>query len=169
MNSTKTATLDNFDLKILKIMQQSNRVPSDRIAEQIGLSPAAVQRRIKRMREQNVIQADISVVNPQAVGLGVTIIVEVTLERERSDLLDFFKKEMMGNPAVQQCFYVTGSADFILVVTAIDMDDYESFTRDVFFENHNVRNFQSNVVMTHVKKGLTVPVNLEDKLYIVAG
>ena len=69
---------------------------------------------------------------------------------------------MISNPAVQQCFYVTGSADFILIVTAVDMDDYESFTRDVFFENHNVRNFQSNVVMNHVKKGLTVPVNLED-------
>ncbi|AAZ25541.1 MULTISPECIES: Lrp/AsnC family transcriptional regulator [Colwellia] len=162
MNNAKTAPLDNFDRKILEIVQQSNRETSDRIAEQIGLSPAAVQRRMKRMREQNVIQADVSVVNPQAVGLGVTIVVEVTLERERSDLLDSFKKEMISNPAVQQCFYVTGSADFILIVTAVDMDDYESFTRDVFFENHNVRNFQSNVVMNHVKKGLTVPVNLED-------
>ena len=72
MNSTKTAALDNFDRKILEIIQQSNRTTSDQIAEQIGLSPAAVQRRMKRMREQNVIQADIAVVNPKAVGLGVT-------------------------------------------------------------------------------------------------
>ena len=69
----------------------------------------------------------------------------------------------MSNPAVQQCFYVTGNADFILIVTAIDMDDYEAFTREVFFENHNVRSFQTHVVMNHIKTGLTVPVNLEEQ------
>lgn len=158
MNDSQSNNYDNFDSKILEIIQVSNRATSEHIAEQVGLSPAAVQRRMKRMREQNIISADIAVVNPKAVDRCVTLIIQVTLERERLDLLDTFKKEMKRHLAVQQCYYITGSADFILVVTAKDMADYENFTRQVFFENLNIRHFETNVVMDPVKVGLTVPV-----------
>ena len=157
MASSQMPPIDNFDRNILEIVQQSNRTTSDQIAEQVGLSPAAVQRRLKRMREQNLIQADISVVTPKAIGRAVTLIVQVSLERERADLMDAFKKAMKNNKAVQQCYYVTGSSDFILIVTAADMEDYERFTRDAFFDNANVRSFQTNVVMDRVKVGLSVP------------
>ncbi len=159
MSNPQFAKLDNFDNKILALMQQSNRITSDQIAEQIGLSPAAVQRRLKRLREQKMIHADVSIINPKAVGIEVTLVVQVTLEREQANLLDNFKKEMRSNTAVQQCYYVTGSTDFILIVTAKSMKDYEDFTNEVFFNNPNIRNFQTNVVMDPVKIGLTVPIN----------
>jgi len=160
MSNPQFAKLDNFDNKILALMQQSNRITSDQIAEQIGLSPAAVQRRLKRLREQKMIHADVSIINPKAVGIEVTLVVQVTLEREQANLLDNFKKEMRSNTAVQQCYYVTGSTDFILIVTAKSMKDYEDFTNEVFFNNPNIRNFQTNVVMDPVKIGLTVPIPL---------
>lgn len=160
MSNSTVSNLDNFDRKILAIMQQSNRTTSEQIAEQIGLSAAAVQRRIKKMREQKVIQADVSVVNPQTVGRPLTLLVQITLERERADLIDLFKKEMKLSPVVQQCYYVTGSADFILIITAKDMQDYEAFTRKVFFANRNIRSFTTNVVMDSVKSGLSVPLDL---------
>ncbi|EAQ66568.1 hypothetical transcriptional regulator [Marinomonas sp. MED121] len=157
--------VDNFDRHILDIMQQSNRTTSDHIAEQVGLSPAAVQRRIKRMREQGIIRADVSIVDPKAVGKQISLIVQVSLERERMDLLDSFKKSMADHPSVQQCYYVTGSADFILLVCAADMEEYEEFTRQAFFSNDNVRGFETNVVMDSVKSGLSVPViNKENKV-----
>jgi len=160
MSNPQFAKLDNFDNKILALMQQSNRITSDQIAEQIGLSPAAVQRRLKRLREQKMIHADVSIINPKAVGIEVTLVVQVTLEREQANLLDNFKKEMRSNTSVQQCYYVTGSTDFILIVTAKNMKDYEDFTNEVFFNNPNIRNFQTNVVMDPVKIGLTVPIPL---------
>ncbi|MCP3668292.1 MAG: Lrp/AsnC family transcriptional regulator [Gammaproteobacteria bacterium] len=157
MASSGTTPIDKFDRNILEIVQQSNRTTSDQIAEQVGLSPAAVQRRLKRMREQNLIQADVSVVNPKAIGRPLSIVVQVNLERERVDLLDAFKKEIRNNDAVQQCYYITGSSDFILIITAVDMEEYERFTREVFFENTNVRSFETFVVMDAVKVGLSVP------------
>lgn len=160
MSDVQFSNYDNFDSKILDIIQRSNRTTSEQIAEQVGLSAAAVQRRMKRMREQNIISADVAVVNPRAVGRNVTLIIQVTLERERLDLLDTFKKEMKRHSSVQQCYYVTGSSDFILVVTANDMADYEAFTRQVFFENLNIRHFETNVVMDPVKMGLSVPVSV---------
>lgn len=153
--------IDGFDAKILEIIQKSNRMTSDQIAEQVCLSPAAVQRRIKKMREQNVISSEIAVVNPKAVDRNVMAIVQVTMEREQLHLLDEFKKTAKKHPAVQQCYYVTGSADFVLVVTARDMDEYEDFTREVFFENNNVKGFQTSIVMDDVKVGLSVPVMVE--------
>lgn len=157
--SSQTVQIDSFDRRILEIVQQSNRTTSDQIAETVGLSPAAVQRRLKRLREQKVIQADISVVAPKMVGRNMTFVVQVTLERERSDLMDAFKKEMKANPIVQQCYYVTGSSDFILILTAEDMEAYDAFTREAFFDNTNIRGFQTNVVMDAVKTGLFVPVS----------
>jgi len=157
--SSQTVQIDSFDRRILEIVQQSNRTTSDQIAETVGLSPAAVQRRLKRLREQKVIQADISVVTPKMVGRNMTFVVQVTLERERSDLMDAFKKEMKANPIVQQCYYVTGSSDFILILTAEDMEAYDAFTREAFFDNTNIRGFQTNVVMDAVKTGLFVPVS----------
>jgi len=157
--SQPTSSIDDFDRKILAIMQVSNRTTSEQIAEEIGLSAAAVQRRIKKMREQKIIQADISVIDQQAVDRPLTLVVQITLERERADLIDQFKKEMKNTPAVQQCYYVTGSADFMLIITAKDMQDYEAFTRKVFFANRNIRSFMTNVVMDSVKTGLAVPVN----------
>lgn len=159
MPPASSTSLDSFDRKILKIMQTSNRTTSDQIAEHVGLSPAAVQRRVKRMREQQIISADVSVVNAKALGRNMTLIVQVSLERERADLIDLFKKEMKKREEVQQCYYVTGSADFMLVVTAFDMEEYEQFTREAFFDNTNVRSFQTHVVMDPVKVGLTVPID----------
>ncbi|OMH27170.1 ArsR family transcriptional regulator [Motiliproteus sp. MSK22-1] len=161
MTQTHPASIDSFDRKILEIVQHSNRTTSEQIAEQVGLSPAAVQRRLKRMREQHIIQADISVVSPRKIGRSMTFVVQVSLERERADLMDAFKKEMKKNKAVQQCYYVTGSSDFILIVTAVDMEGYDRFTRESFFDNTNIRSFQTNVVMDAVKVGLSVPVEEE--------
>ncbi|MFY2508485.1 Lrp/AsnC family transcriptional regulator [Vibrio pectenicida] len=159
MTQQSEMLIDSFDRNILNIVQNSNRATSDNIAEKVGLSPAAVQRRLKRMRSHGVIQADVSIINPKAVGQAMTFIVQVTLERERVDLMHNFKKEMSANRSVQQCYYVTGSSDFILIVTAADMEGYDNFTREAFFDNANIKSFQTNVVMDNVKVGLTIPLD----------
>jgi Lrp/AsnC family leucine-responsive transcriptional regulator len=159
MPSSGSALIDSFDRSILEIVQESNRVTSEKISEQVGLSPAAVQRRLKRMRDDGIIQADISVINSRKIGREMTFVVQVSLERERADLMHTFKKEMTSNKAVQQCYYVTGSSDFILIVTSFDMVEYDTFVHDNFLNNTNIRSFQTNVVMDAVKVGLSIPVD----------
>lgn len=113
---------------------------------------------MKRFRDEGIIEADISVLSPKAVGRPMTFIVEVELERERTDLLDEFRRSMLALDDVQQCYYVTGHTDFILIVTAADMAAYEAFSRQVFTDNPNIRRFHSNVVVNRVKSGLQVPL-----------
>ena len=150
--------LDVFDIKLLAEVQRNNRATADVLADKVGLSPSACLRRLKRLRDEGVIEADISVISPEAIGRTLTMVVEVTLERERPDIMDEFKRSMRQTPSVMQCYYVTGEIDFILVVTARDMRQYEEFTKQFFFENPNVRRFHTLVVMDRVKVGLSVPI-----------
>ena len=110
----------------------------------------------------NAVQEDNRVIAPEAVGQTLTMVVEVTLERERPDIMDEFKRSMRRTPEVMQCYYVTGEIDFIMIVTAPDMRHYEAFTKQFFFDNPNVRRFHTLVVMDRVKVGLAVPLHLED-------
>ena len=151
--------MDSFDKKILAIVQQNNQLSTERIAEQVNLSPSAVQRRLKRLRKDGIIEADVAIISPQASGRLLTIIVEVTLEQERliSSVLDEFKKLVLNTPEVMQCYHVTGNADFILIIAAKDMQDYEALTRRLFIDNRSVRRFQTSVVVSRVKSRSTVP------------
>ncbi|HVW41915.1 MAG TPA: Lrp/AsnC family transcriptional regulator [Amycolatopsis sp.] len=153
------ADLDHLDVAILRRLQEDSRTIAESIGAQIGLSAAAVQRRIKRLRETGVIAREIAVVDPRALGVDMTFVVTVEMERERIEVLDAFRKQVKSDPAVQQCYYVTGSADFVLVVNCRDMTEFEAFTKRTFFDNGEVRHFTTSVVMDRVKVGLGVPLN----------
>jgi len=156
---SSTADLDRFDLDILDILQRDNLTSQRTIGEAVNLSAPAVQRRIKKMAAAGVIKATVAVIAPPSVGQAVTIVVEVHVESERIDLLDATKIRLAAAPEVQQCYYVTGDADFILVITVPTMSAYESLTRRLFFENANVKRFRTLVVMDRVKVGLSIPIS----------
>jgi Lrp/AsnC family leucine-responsive transcriptional regulator len=84
----------------------------------------------------------------------------VSLERERADIVDKFKKAIRTTKEVMIGYYVTGDADFVLIVTAKDMEDYEQFTRRFFYENHDIKGFKTMVVMDRVKAGFAVPIEI---------
>jgi DNA-binding Lrp family transcriptional regulator len=152
------ASLDHFDIAILDILQRDNTTPQHVIGERVHLSAAAVHRRIKRMAENGVIRGNVATLDPAQVGQPLTILVEVHVESERVDLLDAAKRSFSSAPEVQQCYYVTGEADFVLVVTVATMSEYEALTRRLFFENHNVKRFRTLVVMDRVKVSLAIPL-----------
>ncbi|GAB4301010.1 MAG: Lrp/AsnC family transcriptional regulator [Roseovarius sp.] len=150
--------LDARDLAILRLLQADNKIPQRRIAEAVALSAPAVQRRIKRMEAAGVIAANVAVVDPAMVDHAITVFVEVEMEREQAEQIDAAKRLFSEAPEVQQCHYVTGEADFMLVVVVRSMADYEALTRRLFFANNNVKRFRSFVSMDRVKVGLTIPL-----------
>ena len=146
--------LDDFDVAILRCLQDNNRLTSEALAEQVGLSPTACQRRMKKLRHSGAIAGDVSVVDPAHVGGRMIMIVQVVLARGQADIVDAFKRDVRRTPEIQQCYYVTGDSDFVLVVTARDMADYEALTRRIFFDNPNIQKFHTMVAMETVKAGL---------------
>jgi DNA-binding Lrp family transcriptional regulator len=156
-DTAATDELDDLDVRILRLYQGNTQTPARLIAERVGLSTAAVQRRLKRMRAAGVIEKEIAQIAPQAVGLPLTCIVSVDIERERPADVEKFARGVASHPEVQQCYFVTGSADFILIVLAKDMEHYKAFTSRAL-SDPNIRSFTTYVVLDRTKVGLTLPL-----------
>jgi len=141
-------------------VQRDARATGEDIGAAIGLSAAAVQRRLKRLRQLGVITAEVAVVDPVAVGQAMSFIVGVEMERERADVLDAFRRQARTDPNVQQCYYVTGELDFVLVLVLLvrDMDQYRQITRELFFTSDNVKRFKTLVAMDRAKVTLALPI-----------
>ena len=150
--------LDRADVALLEAVQRNNRLTSEELAQIVNMSATACQRRLKRLREEGVIEADVAIVSPKAAGRSVTMIVLVSLERERADIVDRFKSSIRSSRDVMMGYYVTGDADFILIVTARDMESYEQFTRRFFYENPDIKGFKTMVVMDRVKASFAFPI-----------
>ena len=150
--------LDGSDLAILRYLQNNARHSAELIGADIGLSATAVQRRIRKLREEGVIRAEVAIVNPQAVGYPLTVMVEVAFKKGLGEVIDSFKQDMQALTEVQQCFYLAGEFDFMLIVQTTDMAAYERFTRAVFFTNDNILKFQTTVVIDTVKQSYCLPI-----------
>ena len=151
--------IDSFDLKILKLIQENNKMTSEILAKEVGLSSSACQRRINSMRKEGIIEKDVSIINRKIIGRKITIVVQVLSDKEGVEYDEEFKKTIIKAPEVMQCYYVTGDYDYVLVATFKDMEEYEVFTKKYFLNNSNIKRFSSMVVMNRVKENLSIPLN----------
>ncbi|WP_095064543.1 Lrp/AsnC family transcriptional regulator [Pseudomonas sp. Irchel s3f19] len=149
--------LDHFDLALLDAVQRDAGTSQLDLGSQVNLSSAAVNRRLKKMTEDGVIRGTVAQVDAQKLGYTLTVIAQVEVENERVDLLDAMKKTFLACPQVQQCFYVAGECDFVLILLVRDMEQYTQLTRELFFQSNNVKRFKTLVSMSKVKTGVFVP------------
>ncbi|WP_085726737.1 Lrp/AsnC family transcriptional regulator [Pseudomonas sp. R37(2017)] len=149
--------LDHFDMALLSAVQRDASTSQLDLGERVNLSSAAVNRRLKKMSAEGVIQGTVAKVNAELLGYTLTVITEVEVENERLDLLDEMKKAFLDCPQVQQCYYVAGECDFVLIMLVKNMEQYTQLTRQLFFENNNVKRFKTLVSMSNVKTGMFVP------------
>lgn len=136
-------TLDDLDHRILHALQDQADRSNLEIARLIGLSPAATLRRIKRLKDQGVIERVVAVLNPQAVGAGLLAVVEVSLERQGERALQAFAALACKQAEVQQCYQVSPGPDFVLIVQVPDMPAYHAFSQRLLTEDANVRHVKA--------------------------
>ena len=154
--------LDSYDRKILAEVQHDARIAQSELGTRVHLSTAAVKRRLKRLIDQRVIQKYTAVVTPNALGYALTIVAMVEVKSEQIDLLDALKRSFAACPQIQQCYYVAGEWDFVLIFAVRDMEQYNLLTRQMFFANNNVKRFKTLVAMSRVKVGLELPIDTDD-------
>ncbi|MDP9421992.1 MAG: Lrp/AsnC family transcriptional regulator [Pseudomonadota bacterium] len=151
--------LDKIDRTLLVELQRDGSLTSEKLSERVGLSASAIHRRVRRLEKAAVIERRIAVVNPEAVGQGALFIVGIEVERERPELVQRLRAWVGGEPAIQQAYYVTGTADYVMLVTAPDIAAFDGLMSDMMAANPNVRRFTTQVVMSTIKRGLFVPVD----------
>lgn len=150
--------LDRIDRSILNILQLDSRISNQDLAEQIGLSPPACLRRVRRLREEGVIVAEVALINPRMVGRYINIIVEVEMVRDQLDIYDAFKRKMDGAAEVTQCYQVTGEVDFLLMLMVEDMESYEAFTRKYLSTDSNLNKFRTLISLRRDKFSTAIPL-----------
>jgi DNA-binding Lrp family transcriptional regulator len=151
--------LDKLDRRILAMLQKDARRSAELVGAEVGLSASAVQRRIARLREEGVIAAEVAVVDPKRVGRPLTLIVEIEVERERPELVASLKQWIAAEAMIQEAWYVTGAGDYVLIVVARDVDDFEALMQRLVAENANVRRYHTRVALGTIKRSLLVPVD----------
>jgi Lrp/AsnC family leucine-responsive transcriptional regulator len=156
------AALDKLDKAILRALQQNGRETYDVVGEQVGLSPSAVLRRVKRLEETGVIDRYVALVRPEAVGMGLTAYINVRLEKHtehhKRNPMDAFRASVQTWPEVVECVALTGEMDFLLRVVVQDMAHYSRFILETLLKHPSVQDCKTSFVLDRVKATTAVPV-----------
>lgn len=154
--------LDKLDKGILRCLQENGRETYDVIGEQVGLSPSAVLRRVKRLEEAGVIDRYVALVKPESVGLGLTAYLNVRLEKNteahKRNPMDLFRSAVQAWPEVVECAALTGEMDYLLRVVVQDMRHYSRFIMDTLLKHPSVHDCKTSFVLDRVKATTAVPV-----------
>ena len=134
--------LDAIDQRLLALLQADASRANQALAEAAFVSPATAMRRVRRLVEAGIIERQVAIVSPALVG-GLSVIAEVTLDRQGAEHLAAFEARAVAEAPVQQCYRVSPGPDFVLVLWLPDMAAYHALVQRLFTQDANVRNVKS--------------------------
>lgn len=149
--------LDQFDLRLLELLQLDARTPVPLLAERVGLSPPACYRRIRRLREVGAIEAEVAVVRPRTLGWGLSMIVLLVMEREGNRTVRDILADLSKVPEIIEVWNVTGDYDFAVRMVARDMEDYGDLAERLFSSDERIRSFKTLVIIRGEKGVMPLP------------
>ncbi len=143
-------TLDMKDRKILQLVQRDATLAQSEIARKVGLSTAAVNERLRKLEAGGVIRRWSAIVDPAAVGAGVTAFVEVFMEHPRFEA--GFLKRVMALDEVLECHHVTGEFSLLLKVRVADMPSLQALLLEQLGAHEGVRQTRTVMALSTVKE-----------------
>ncbi|MGH6648477.1 Lrp/AsnC family transcriptional regulator [Aquabacterium sp.] len=154
--------LDDTDLRLLSLLQKDASISNQALADLVKVSPATCHRRVKRLWDVGLIEKQVAVLSPErlaeALGWGLSVLVEVTLDQQTQEALDAFEAKAVADERVQQCWRVSPGPDFVLVVQVADMPSYQDLARQLFTEDSQVRNVRAFFSVKRAKFGTALPL-----------
>ena len=139
--------IDPTDIKLLELLQNDASLSNQALAERIHVSPPTCLRRVKRLWDAGFIEREIAVLSPDklaaVVDVGLTALVEISLDRQGAEWLNAFEARAVADDAVQQCYRVSPGPDFMVVVHVADMPAYLALVQRLFTQDANVRNVKA--------------------------
>ena len=154
----RQAVLDAIDRKILALLQEDARLANVDLAGKVGLSPSPCLRRVRDLEEAGVIRRYVTLLDPAAIGLPVSVFVSVSLERQVEQALERFEAAILKRPEVMECYLMTGDADYLLRVVTADLSAYELFLIEHLTRVPGVASIKSSFALKQVKYRTALPV-----------
>lgn len=150
--------LDRIDLAILAVLQNDGRITNVALARQVGLSPTPCLERVKSLEAHGFIKGYAAILAPAALGLGLTVFIQISLDRTSQQVFDNFRRAVLAIPEVQECHMVAGGFDYLLKVRLADMTAYRNFLGAVLSGIPGIRETHSYPVMEEVKDSAALPL-----------
>jgi Lrp/AsnC family transcriptional regulator, leucine-responsive regulatory protein len=151
-------TLDEIDYRILRRLQDNARISNTDLAAEIGLSPSPCLRRVRDLENAGAIRGYAALLEPGAVGLPVSVFVQVTLERQVEHALEDFERTILARPEVMECYLMTGDADYLMRIVVADVTAYEKFLKQHLTSAPGVASINSSFALNQVKYGTALPL-----------
>lgn len=150
--------LDATDRRLLTLLQADSALTNQELAARAHVSAATCLRRVRRLVAAKVIERRMAIVSPDALGEGLTAILEVTLDDQSAEAQAAFEGAVVGEAVVQQAYRVASGPDFVLVVYVRDMAAYHAFVHRALTAAANVRNIRSFFSIRRSKFAPVLPV-----------
>lgn len=150
--------LDALDRKILGTLQVDAAITNVNLARKVGLSPSPCLRRVQLLEHSGVIRRRVTLLDPVAVGWGVSVFVQVTLEKQVDRALKTFEDAVLSRPEVMECYLMTGDADYLLRVVVPDIPTYERFVLDHLTHISSVARVRSSFALKQIKYTTALPL-----------
>ncbi|WP_343074267.1 Lrp/AsnC family transcriptional regulator [Parvularcula dongshanensis] len=149
--------MDQIDLKILRYLQENARITNAELAERVGLSPTPCLRRLRRLEADGIIRGYRTEVNRDVLGLSVTVMILVKLEKEDEPSLRAFEEVAIRRPEIMECQLVTGKFDYFLRVVLPTLTSYEAFLSETLLRTENIASIESSFTLREVTKKAVLP------------
>lgn len=153
--------LDRIDHKLLQLLQVNSSRTLEDLGDAIGLSPSAVQRRITKYRSSGLLAKEVAVLNGKYLDNFILAAAFATFDRETPALHKAFKKKVVETPEVQQCYDLAGGHDYLVMIAASSMDQYNSIIEKLFIDDPNIKRYDTFFVFDNVKASLSIPLGDE--------
>ncbi len=150
--------LDATDRKILELLQANSNITNAQLSVEIGLSPAPTLERVKKLENAEVIKSYHAVIDPAAVGMGVSTFVTVSIKGHNKDSVEKFVNAISKIEEVVECHHVIGQADFILRIIAPDIPAYQNLMLEKISNIEVVDNMQSTIILSTFKDSKVIPI-----------
>jgi len=150
--------MDQFDRNILNHLQAEGRATNVELADAVGLSPSPCLRRVRELERSGIIRQYAALLEPNAVGLGVSVFAQVSLERQVEAVLDAFEDHISARPEVVECYLMTGDHDYHLRIVVPDLEAYRSFVLDHLSKAPGVSSIRSSFALKQVKYSTALPL-----------
>lgn len=150
--------LDQIDRNILRHLQENARITNAELAEKVGLSPTPCLRRLRRLESDGIIRGYHTEINKEALGVGVTVVIMVKLEKEDEEALRAFEAAIAAREEVVECYLVTGKFDYFLRVIIPTLTAYESFLSETLLRMPNVNTVESSFTLREITRKHVLPL-----------
>ena len=151
--------IDRFDIRILEVLQDDASLSNQEVADRVGLSASPCSRRIRLLHEAGIIESTVVRLAPDRLGLDLTVLIQIRMDRHTPERFDNFETIVKGYPEVQECFLITGQeSDYQLKIVIPNMDEYQRFLLDKITRIEGVIGVHSSFVLRKTVDSTALPL-----------